>query len=142
MMTVPQKKYFCNRIDEITAKKERELRYTEPVATDKELCIQGMDEGKIVVKNFKDIKQLIANAMLGEVGYSNSYMPNIDSEKFLKGFTRYIAKRKFEHLTASRVVDAKVDVLRQKQTQIKDVAMFGNSAEAHILLNEFVNFDV
>jgi hypothetical protein len=46
MMTVPQKKYFCNRIDEITLQKIEEIPKVADLY-DKQMAQEGLIEGKI-----------------------------------------------------------------------------------------------
>lgn len=143
MMTVPQKKYFCNRIDEITETKVRALVNTlVQNETDKNICIQGLEEGKIEVRGISEIKKIIVKSFLAKSGYNSSYMPNIGIEKFLKGYEQYQRKYLHQQSVAGMKIDNKVKLLRHKATEVKDVAMFGTEVEAHKTLAMFIKFNV
>ena len=60
-MTVPQKKYFCNRIDEITLRKENDIwnKVKEP-KNEKAICLEGLDDGKIKLINQSQMEKLIS----------------------------------------------------------------------------------
>jgi|TARA_R110000765_G_scaffold71690_2_gene139165 hypothetical protein len=141
-MTVPQKKYFCNRIDEITLRKENDIwnKVKEP-KNEKAICLEGLDDGKIKLINQSQMEKLIRNNLKSSgPQYSHSYMPNINIESFFIGWESYLRKSSYINSTLRNEADEKVQKIREEATKIKDIAMFGNSAEAHIMLKEFVKW--
>tara|TARA_R110002110_G_scaffold50475_1_gene149327 strand:- start:21820 stop:22257 length:438 start_codon:yes stop_codon:yes gene_type:complete len=141
-MTVPQKKYFCNRIDEISIRKENDIwsKVKEP-KNEKAICLEGLDEGKIKLINQSQMEKLIRNNLKSSgPQYSHSYMPNINIESFFIGWESYLRKSSYINSTLRNEADEKVQKIREEATKIKDIAMFGNSAEAHIMLKEFVKW--
>ena len=67
-------------------------------------------------------------------------MPNINIESFFIGWESYLRKSSYINSTLRNEADEKVQKIREEATKIKDIAMFGNSAEAHIMLKEFVKW--
>ena len=140
-MTVPQKKYFCNRIDEITVRKEVELhKKVGNVKSIRAICVEGMDKGKIKIINWSDLEKLVKIKLKEAFNYNSNFMPNVDLESLLRGFESY--KRKADYDYAKQVSEqaTQVQKLRDEATKIKDIAMFGSSAEAHLMLKGFIEW--
>ena len=141
-MTVPQKKYFCNRIDEISIKKETEIRNkVKKLKNEKEICLEGLDEGKVKLINQSQMEKLIRNNLKSSgPQYSHSYMPNINIEDFFIGWESHLRKSSYINAALCNETDEKVQKIRDEATNIKDIAMFGSSAEAHMMLGEFIKW--
>jgi len=142
-MTVPQKKYFCNRIDEIRARKENEIwNKMEADANEPAVCLSGISEGKVRIITRNQLEKLVKSSLKGNgtPRYSSTYMPNIDIEKLMIGWESYKQRNAYTSATKRKEVDDSIEKLREEATKIKDIAMFGNSAEAHIMLQEFIKW--
>ena len=142
MMTVPQKKYFCNRIDEITLKKVNELPSVEDLY-DKAMAKEGLEAGKVAYATHDTICERIDRILDGHnhgtYGYQGS-LGNISIEDLLQGFHQYKRIKHDKRADEITVRNKEEDRLKKEATRIKDVAMFGNSAEAHIMLEEFIKW--
>lgn len=140
-MTVPQKKYFCNRIDEITSEKQLALRKKPRIVqTDREICQEGLDNGKIKLINEAELVNIAKKHLKNTGHYGDNYMPKLDFEKIVKGYESYKSKKEKINDNYQQSYNLKVRELNKQATLIKDIAMFGSSAEAHLLLREFVQW--
>ena len=137
-MTLPQKKYFCNRIDEECSRKIQRETLERP---DKEsYWRECLDSGKVKLYNFSQINQIMKNKWTCAVSESWSYgsSNSIDWKNLTTGSKSAIEK-----------YDEMVDEIEEKNrknskkiqdeaTKIKDQAMFGNEQEAHEMLRLFI----
>ena len=144
MMTVPQKKYFCNRIDEITTQKISELK-EEPALTNKAIAQMGLATGRIeypeeLTKIHKAIDLIIGNGK--DVGWTNRDLGSIDIEPMLKGYSEYKAELEDEITEENNKIVNQRNKLSEEATRIKDVAMFGSEEAAHAMLKDFVEWQV
>ena len=141
-MTVPQKKYFCNRIDEITGTKTILLQSSVPKeASPKDIILKGMAEGQITLITNDELKKLIHQTVKEKNMYSNSYMPSLEIEKLVKGYESYYRRTKHTEDVKNDFIAKQIETLCLEATKIKDIAMFGSSAEAHLMLKEFIEWE-
>ena len=144
MMTVPQKKYFCKRIDEITTKKVSELKDATGLSN-KAIAQMGIANGKI--KYPDDIKKVhkAIDLVLGDgkdVHWGGVGLGDLPIQSMIKGFDDY--KRELEQEQAeenSKIVNQR-NKLYEEATRIKDVAMFGSEEAAHAMLKDFIEWQV
>jgi len=140
-MTVPQKKYFCNRIDEITEQKVNDLKNVS-AQSNKALAQMGLANGEIQYPD--DIKKVAKaiDLILGgkDNGWAGTSLGNIEIEPMLKGYSEFKAKMKDEITAENNDICNKRNAIYDEATRIKDVAMFGSEQAAHALLEEFVKW--
>ena len=142
MMTVPQKKYFCNRIDEIVAEKINELKDISS-GHSKDIAMMGLAQGKIQYPTIDIVKTAINRELDNgkNHGWGGGSLCSIEIEKLLIGF------EEFRKSIDSQVTDENTFIRKQRNkinaeaTRIKDVAMFGSEEAAHAMLKEFVEWE-
>mgnify|MGYP003131764925 FL=1 len=144
MMTVPQKKYFCNRIDEITAQKVNELKDVSS-AGNKEIAKMGLANGEIrypqeIAKIWEAIDLVLNSGP--ESAWSGSSLGSIDIEPMLKGYVEFKKKLADDMQKENNSILTQRNKLYEEATRIKDVAMFGSEEAAHAMLKEFVEWEV
>jgi len=141
-MTVPQKKYFCNRIDEITMQKISELPKVADLY-DKQLAQEGLIAGKITYPTedmfCTAIDRILEGHNHGTYGFQGS-LGNISLEELLRGFEDYKRIRHNIRADENLEVRKQEEQLKAESTRIKDVAMFGTEEAAHAMLKEFVEW--
>jgi len=141
MMTVPQKKYFCNRIDEITLEKISKLEKVNDLY-DKKMAQDGLIEGKITYPTEDMICTAIDRILDGDYGtygYQGS-LGNLNLTELLRGFEDYKNIRTGIRAEENNQLYKQERKLKQEATRIKDVAMFGTEEAAHAMLKEFVEW--
>jgi len=144
MMTVPQKKYFCTRIDEITTKKVNELKDVAGM-TNKGIAQMGLANGKI--KYPTDIKkvQKAIDLVLGDGKdrhWGGSGLGDIPIKSMLKGYEDYKQELEEEQARENNDIVNQRNKLYEEATRIKDVAMFGSEEAAHAMLKDFIEWQV
>ena len=144
MMTVPQKKYFCKRIDEITAQKVAELKDVAGL-TNKAIAQMGLATGKI--KYPEDLKKIhkAMDLIIGDgkdTGWTGQNLGSIDIEPMLKGYNEYKSELKDEIAEENNKIVNQRNKLYEEATRIKDVAMFGSEEAAPAMLKEFIEWHV
>jgi tryptophanyl-tRNA synthetase len=144
MMTVPQKKYFCTRIDEITAQKVNELKDVNS-AGNKEIAKMGLANGEIrypqeIAKVWEAIDLVLSSGP--ESAWSGSSLGNIEIESMLSGYVEFKKKLADEMQKENNDILTQRNKLYEEATRIKDVAMFGSEEAAHAMLKEFVEWQV
>tara|TARA_R110002051_G_scaffold304036_1_gene373180 strand:+ start:520 stop:957 length:438 start_codon:yes stop_codon:yes gene_type:complete len=142
MMTVPQKKYFCNRIDEITLEKISKLEKVEDLY-DRRMAKDGLLEGKITYPTEDMVCTAIDRQLdgdgYGSYGYSGT-LGNLSLTELLRGFEDYKNIRTGIRADENNELYKQERRLKQEATRIKDVAMFGTEEAAHAMLKEFVEW--
>ena len=144
MMTVPQKKYFCKRIDEITNQKVSELKDVEAMSN-KAIAAMGLANGKVLYP--ADMSKIHGAIDLtindGEdIRWGNSTLGSLPIEPMLIGFSE------FKHEMETKIAKENAEIVNQRNkiyqesTRIKDVAMFGSEEAAHAMLKEFVEWQI
>lgn len=144
MMTVPQKKYFCKRIDEITNQKVSELKDVEAMSN-KAIAAMGLANGKVLypadMSKIHEAIDLTIND--GEdIRWGNSTLGSLSIEPMLIGFSE------FKHEMETKIAKENAEIVNQRNkiyqesTRIKDVAMFGSEEAAHAMLKEFVEWQI
>ena len=144
MMTVPQKKYFCKRIDEITTEKVNKLKDVTGMSN-KAIAQMGLANGR--VKYPTDIKKVhkAIDLILGDgkdVHWGNSRLGEIDIKAMLKGFDDYKEELKLKQAEENNDIVNQRNKLYEEATRIKDVAMFGSEEAAHAMLKDFIEWQV
>jgi len=144
MMTVPQKKYFCQRIDEITGQKISELKEV-PAHTNKGIAQMGLANGRIeypeeLTKIHKAIDLILGDGK--EIGWTNRDLGSIVIEPMLKGYIEYKAELEDEITEQNNKISNQRNKLHEEATRIKDVAMFGSEEAAQAMLKDFVEWQV
>ena len=139
-MTQPQKKYFCNRIDEIADIKTK-VRCVKPQEKSKcRVFKEGLDSGIIKLKDSIEFRQAIERHLKNSESSdfnSYAYMYDISLKKLSHGFEHALRKQQEEYDSLMIVYNSKVKEIREEATRIKDEAMFGDEKEAHDLLKKF-----
>ena len=145
MMTVPQKKYFCTRIDEITEQKVNALKDTKGL-TDKGIAQMGLAKGEIrypqeIAKVWEAIDLTIGDGK--DYGWGGDHrLGNIDIAAMLIGFSEFKTKMKNQITAENNDICNQRNKLYEEATRIKDVAMFGSEEAAQTALKEFVEWQV
>ena len=144
MMTVPQKKYFCTRIDEITAQKVNELKDVNS-AGNKEVAKMGLANGEIrypqeIAKIWEAIDLVLSSGP--ENSWSGSSLGSIDIEPMLSGYAEFKKKLADEMQHENNNILTQRNKLYEEATRIKDVAMFGSEEAAHAMLKDFIEWQV
>ena len=144
MMTVPQKKYFCKRIDEITNQKISELKDVEAMSN-KAIAAMGLANGKIrypqeISKIWEAIDLTINDGE--DIRWGNSTLGSISIEPMLIEFSE------FKHDMETKIAKENAEIVNQRNeiykesTRIKDVAMFGSEEAAHAMLKDFIEWQL
>ena len=144
MMTVPQKKYFCKRIDEITNQKVSELKDVEAMSN-KAIAAMGLANGKIrypqeISKIWEAIDLIINDGE--DIRWGSSTLGNLVIEPMLIGFSE------FKHEMTTKIAKENSEIVNQRNklyeeaTRIKDVAMFGSEEAAHAMLKDFIEWQL
>ena len=144
MMTVPQKKYFCTRIDEIVAQKVNELKDVNS-AGNKEIAKMGLANGEIrypqeIAKVWEAIDLVLSSGP--ESAWSGSSLGQIDIEPMLSGYVEFKKKLADEMQHENNNILTQRNKLYEEATRIKDVAMFGSEEAAHAMLKDFIEWQV
>tara|TARA_X000001388_G_scaffold18250_2_gene11602 strand:- start:25492 stop:25929 length:438 start_codon:yes stop_codon:yes gene_type:complete len=144
MMTVPQKKYFCKRIDEITNQKVSELKDVEAMSN-KAIAAMGLANGKIrypqeISKIWEAIDLIINDGE--DIRWGSSTLGSLVIEPMLIGFSE------FKHEMTTKIAKENSEIVNQRNklyeeaTRIKDVAMFGSEEAAHAMLKDFIEWQL
>tara|TARA_A100000172_G_scaffold9008_2_gene4905 strand:+ start:74 stop:508 length:435 start_codon:yes stop_codon:yes gene_type:complete len=143
-MTVPQKKYFCKRIDEITNQKVSELKDVEAMSN-KAIAAMGLANGKIrypqeISKIWEAIDLIINDGE--DIRWGSSTLGSLVIEPMLIGFSE------FKHEMTTKIAKENSEIVNQRNklyeeaTRIKDVAMFGSEEAAHAMLKDFIEWQL
>lgn len=143
-MTIPQKKYFCKRIDEILSTKISSLnKQINAVFNEREVAdcmiMEGPDTLKIV-SNDKLKRMILRRIYEGAEGWrSDEYLGTFKVTDLIVDYDK--SKKQFEAETyaENQIIMDKQAELREEASKIKDQAMFGNEQEAYIMLEKFQN---
>jgi len=144
MMTVPQKKYFCKRIDEITNQKVSELKDVEAMSN-KAIAAMGLANGKVrypqeISKIWEAIDLIINDGE--DIRWGSSTLGSLVIEPMLIGFSE------FKHEMTTKIAKENSEIVNQRNklyeeaTRIKDVAMFGSEEAAHAMLKDFIEWQL
>ena len=144
MMTVPQKKYFCKRIDEITTQKVSELKDVEAMSN-KAIAAMGLANGKVLypadMSKIHEAIDLTIND--GEdIRWGNSTLGSLSIEPMLIGFSEFKHEMETKKAKENAEIVNQRNKIYQESTRIKDVAMFGSEEAAHAMLKEFVEWQI
>jgi len=144
MMTVPQKKYFCKRIDEICQKKVAELKDVKG-GTNKAIAQMGLANGEIrypqeINKIWEAIDLVLGDGK--DIHWGGTGLGSIDIEPMLKGYHEYKEKLQNEQAKENNDIVNQRNKLYEEATRIKDVAMFGSEEAAHAMLKEFIEWQI
>ena len=146
MMTVPQKKYFCKRIDEITERKINDLKDTKGMSN-KAIAQMGLAKGEVsypqeIAKVWEAIDLILANGK-EQYNWGNSdNLGAIEISAMLRGFDDYKTELQNEITAENNTICEQRNKLYEEATRIKDVAMFGSEEAAHAMLKEFVEWQI
>tara|TARA_R100000995_G_C3484082_1_gene126000 strand:- start:2326 stop:2763 length:438 start_codon:yes stop_codon:yes gene_type:complete len=144
MMTVPQKKYFCKRIDEITNQKVSELKDVEAMSN-KAIAAMGLANGKVLYPaDMSKIHEAIDVTINDgeDIRWGNSTLGSLPIEPMLIGFSE------FKHEMNTKIAKENSEIVNQRNklyeeaTRIKDVAMFGSEEAAHAMLKDFIEWQL
>jgi len=144
MMTVPQKKYFCKRIDEITAQKVSELKDVEAMSN-KAIAAMGLANGKVLYPaDMSKIHEAIDITINDgeDIRWGSSSLGSLPVEPMLIGFSE------FKHDMETKIAKENAEIVNQRNklykeaTRIKDVAMFGSEETAHAMLKDFIEWQI
>ena len=146
MMTVPQKKYFCKRIDEITEQKVNDIKDIKSMSN-KAIAQMGLAKGEVtypqeIAKVWEAIDLALGD---GKEGYSWGGTENLGAINvihMLGGFSDFKTKCVKETTAENNTICNQRDELIKEATRIKDVAMFGSEEAAQAMLKEFVEWQI
>mgnify|MGYP003677369729 FL=1 len=147
-MTVPQKKYFCKRIDEVTAVKISKVSDSE-LPEKRKIALNGIMNDKVKYPTMGEIreaidKQLRRNNYNGDGSsygyYQSSNCGSLDISSLLRGFKSYERRMLDNNELHNSEKNGKRNEILAEATRIKDVAMFGSEQEAHSMLGEFIKW--
>tara|TARA_R100000654_G_scaffold863_1_gene3317 strand:+ start:3348 stop:3782 length:435 start_codon:yes stop_codon:yes gene_type:complete len=143
-MTVPQKKYFCKRIDEITNQKVSELKDVEAMSN-KAIAAMGLANGKVLYPaDMSKIHEAIDITINDgeDIRWGSSSLGSLPVEPMLIGFSE------FKHEMTTKIAKENSEIVNQRNkiyqesTRIKDVAMFGSEEAAHAMLKDFIEWQL
>jgi len=141
-MTIPQKKYFIKRIDEVASQKVRKLQDNQSSSE----CIiakQGLKSGDIQYTDFDKMKSMIDKSLdRARNGWSGSNLGTVDVRDLIEGFEVYEKQVNAELAAENDKISEKRQLINEEATRIKDQAMFGSEQEAYEMLNQFVEMKV
>lgn len=144
MMTVPQKKYFCKRIDEITTEKVNKLKDVSGMSN-KAIAQMGLANGRVkyptdIKKVQKAIDLILADGK--DVHWGQARLGDIDIKAMLTGFDDYKEELRIKQAEENNEIVNQRNQLYEEATRIKDVAMFGSEEAAHAMLKDFVEWQI
>lgn len=141
-MTIPQKKYFCKRIDEILAQKTHLINKEKVSHLNEREVADCMIDGnikKLKILSYKTIKTIVFDRIRnGAPGWRHEeYMGDIKVKDLILNYEEKKEQYHRECLEENREIDKKIRRLQEKASEIKDQAMFGNEQEAYEMLEDF-----
>ena len=141
-MTIPQKKYFCKRIDEICAEKAHLMNKEKVSNLNEREVADCMIDGKLEklkILPYKTIKSMIFDRIRnGAPGWRHEeYMGDIKVKDLILDYEKTRKEYHFENEVENMKIDKKIRRLQEKASEIKDQAMFGNEEEAYKMLEDF-----
>lgn len=141
-MTLPQKKYFCDRIDEEAAKKIHNCKQEEP--QERDFWARAKADGSITLISYTKIAMLMKKQWKTGVGENWMYGSNnnVEWDKLTTGGDRVRAEFQLQTETIRECNTVREAKVLNDATKIKDQAMFGNEQEAHEMLRLFIGEDV
>lgn len=143
-MTIPQKKYFCKRIDEILSTKISSLnKQINAIFNEKEVAECMIMEGPDALKTVSgdELKKMILKRIHeGAEGWrSDEYLGTFKVTDLIIDYDKCKKQYEKETYDENQIVMDKQAELREEASKIKDQAMFGNEQEAYIMLEKFQN---
>lgn len=142
MMNLPQKKYFCKRIDEIAMTAINEFEQCEgDMPSLVQIRTNAILQGDVpLLKESAQIKTIVAN--LKENHYWGDSWGSISITDILnKSKASKIDKAYNDQKDAMRGdVQKQINKINAESTRIKDEAMFGSASQAQIMLAEFIKW--
>jgi len=136
-MTVPQKRYFIKRIDEILAIKVLEVPSVQMKKD--ESMLKMFKDNKIVLKSPTAMREMVIKKMSKSQNYPY-YGSSITLNDLMKNWDEKEKQydESFDQAHTDR--NAEIAMLEDKATHVKDVAMFGSEEIAHTMLKEFMEY--
>lgn len=143
LMNIPQKKYFCKRIDEISTQAINKLQLSDnnsPTLTD--IRVKALTSGKVTFQSEKaQIRAIVAS-------FEKSPYWNNDSWGSVQVLSLISPKQALSLDNKFRRDEEKIRIEVQKEinkisveaTRIKDEAMLGSASEAQKMLAEFIRW--
>jgi len=142
-MTVPQKKYFIKRIDEVLMAKVSELnkqRLHQDSSSDLNDFQEALARGVLTLEGIEQIQAACIKYFTSKSFYSFGLSSAIPIEKVVKDLDLWFKSRDMARDDINLKLSHEETRLREEATRIQDVAMFGNEQEAHEALRQFENF--
>lgn len=143
-LTIPQKKYLVKRIDEVANQKANELKDPKGIKN-RQICQEGIKEGKVDLRTRKDIEKIVEHCLMGESGYGgwdSSSLGSIQLKDLLIGWEDYLKERQLSEAEVNKIIVDRRNSIFEEATKIKDQAMFGSEQEAYEMLNKFMEMEV
>ena len=142
-LTIPQKKYLVKRIDEVANQKANELKDPEGLKN-KQVCQEGIKEGKVDLRTRKDIEKLVSHCLSesGYGGWDSTSLGSIQLKDLLIGWEDYLKERQLSEAEVNRIIVERRNAIFEEATKIKDQAMFGTEQEAYAMLDKFMEMEV
>ena len=141
-MTIPQKKYFVKRIDEIVAQKKMALEKDKiEMPGDNVLLLKGVEDGTLKIRALSDIEKIVIYQVTDSDSiYSSSYMRSVDVRDIYEGYEELKKKTKGEVAENKAKIDKLSQQIDKEATVVKDSAMFGDETQAYTMLEKFVEW--
>ena len=141
-MTIPQKKYFVKRIDEIVAQKKMALEKDKiEMPGDNVLFLKGVEDGTLKIRSLSDIEKIVIYQVTDSDSiYSSSYMRSVDVRDIYEGYEELKKKTKGEVAENKAKIDKLSQQIDKEATVVKDSAMFGDETQAYTMLEKFVEW--
>ena len=141
-MTIPQKKYFVKRIDEIVAQKKMALEKDKiEMPGDNVLFLKGVEDGTLKIRSLSDIEKIVIYQVSDSDSiYSSSYMRSVDVRDIYEGYEELKKKTKGEVAENKAKIDKLSQQIDKEATVVKDSAMFGDETQAYTMLEKFVEW--
>ena len=141
-MTIPQKKYFVKRIDEIVAQKKMALEKDKiEMPGDNVLFLKGVEDGTLKIRALSDIEKIVIYQVTDSDSiYSSSYMRSVDVRDIYEGYEELEKKTKGEVAENKAKIDKLSQQIDKEATVVKDSAMFGDETQAYTMLEKFVEW--
>jgi hypothetical protein len=135
-MTIPQKKYFVKRIDEMLATK---LASVVTVTMDKNMRLfEDFKAGKIQLVSIDAVKNLVEHKLYNCSPASTAWNTrSMNYEDFLVDYDKWEKKFEEEQAELNRQHRLEMEAITAEATKIKDVAIFGSEELAHSMLEDF-----
>ena len=137
-MTVPQKKYFIKRIDEICSMK---IAKVPTLSMDKGVAIKRMiKDNTLRLQTRNQIHKTIMKELRKQNTNYYGFGMSLNLDQLYVNYEQTVKLWEDTRDDAEQERDTFIKSIEDKATHIKDVAMFGSEEIAHDMLQKFMDF--